>query len=487
VGDTITEADVRLFTTLARGARRVALRRRHPAVPPPPADEQVPPHTPLSDGPENRRRRAEAAGYRPTMRVFRVPGFGLLLAGQAVDAVGDWVAVIAIWGFASFRFHAGAQELALLFVVLALPGAFLGPLLGVPIDRLGPRRTLLLANALGFLDALCLTQAGSYRAVIVLALPLGLIEGLASASLDAIPPRLVDDEHVVTANALLGGAQDLAIVVGPVVAALVNARWSLGGAFMADALTFLVGLAVVLPLDVGPAADATPQSTWHALREGLGLARRTRGLRWTFGVAGVTYLLWALFGVLEPLFVRDVLGRSDTVFALLQTVLGVGLVGTGLLLAAVGDRIARPRYVAVATIVSGGTAALYLGTRSLPVAYVAVFLWGVDVAFFFVPAKTLMQRYSPTAAHGRILSLNQSLEPLASIVMAPVAAALVGVAGVQALGVGGGAAVAVAGAIALGLARHLGPFPSKTGRPPHDTGGAETSTAAWQGARWSTS
>lgn len=389
-----------------------------------------------------------------------MPGFAPLLAGEAVNAIGNWVALIAIWGFAAFHFDAGAGDLALLFVVLSLPGALLGPVLGVAIDRLGPRRTLILANGLGFLNALALTQAESYASVIVLALPLGLIEALASASLDSLPPRLVADEDLVRANALLGGAQDLAIIVGPAVAAVVNARWGLEAAFVADAATFLVGLAVALPLKVGAAAEAEEQSTWRSLREGLGLVRRTAGLRWTLGVAGVTYLLWALFGVLEPLYVRDVLGESDTVFALLQTVFGVGLVGAGLALAAVGERIARPRYVAVATVVSGATAALYLGTGSLAVAFVGVFLWGIDVAFFYVPAKTLLQRYSPTAAHGRVLSLNQSFEPLAAIAMAPVAGVLVGVLGVQQLGVGGGAAAAVAGVVALRLARRLGPPPS---------------------------
>ena len=73
------------------------------------------------------------------------------------------------------------------------------------------------------------------------------------------------------------------------------------------------------------------------------LARRTDGLRWTLCVVGSVYLLWALFGLLEPLYVRDVLGESDTVFALLQTVFGIGLVGAGLALATIGDRVARPR------------------------------------------------------------------------------------------------------------------------------------------------
>lgn len=422
--------------------------------------------------------------YLPAVRtVLRLPGFRLLLAGQAVNATGNWVALIAIWGFAAFRFDAGAADLAVLFAALGVPGVVLGPVLGVPIDRLGPRRTLILANALGFLAALALTQAQSYEAVVLLALPLGVIEAFATASLDSLPPRLVDDEHLVSANALLGGADDLAIVVGPVVAALVNARWGLSGAFLVDAGTFLVGMAVAWPLKLAPVTrttQATPRgSTWSDLREGLNLARRLRGLRWTLGIAAATYLLWGLFGVLEPLYVRDVLGESDTVFALLQAVFGVGLVGAGILVAVIGDAAAAPRWVALATVASGVTAALYLGTRWLPAAGVGVFLWGAGVAFFYAPAKTLLQRYAPTAAHGRILALNQSLEPLASMVTAPLAAGLTVVIGVQAAGIAGGVAAVVAGLAALRRGRDLPPPPA--GVPVDPTAGTSRDAIALGG------
>src|SRR5690606_5195135 len=99
---------------------------------------------------------------------------------------------------------------------------------------------------------------------------------------------------------------------------------------------------------------------------------------------------------------------------------------------------AKPRYVAVAVVLSGATAALYVGTHSVAVAFVGVFLWGVDVAFFYVPAKTLLQRYAPTSYHGRVLSLNQSLEPLAGMIITPIGAVALGVVSVQALGVIGG-------------------------------------------------
>lgn len=395
------------------------------------------------------------------MRVLRLPGFAPLLAGQAVNAIGNWVAIIAVWGFATFRFDAGAGDLALLFVVLSIPGALLGPLLGVVIDRMGPRRALVVANVAGAVFALALTQAGSYTSVIVLALPLGLIEALASASLDALPPRLITaEEDLVTANALLGGAEDLAIVVGPLVAAAVNVRWGMSGAFVVDAATFVVGAVVALGVDAPPVRESETSTTpWGELREGLRLVRATPGLRWTLGVVTCTYALWGLFGVLEPLYVRDVLGESDTTFALFQTVFGLGLVGAGLVVAALGDRVARPPVVALATVASGGAAALYLGTEHRVVAFAGVACWGVAVALFYTPAKTLLQRYAPVAAHGRILALNQTLEPLTDLVMTPAAAASVGLVGVQALGLVGGAAAGLAGVVALGWSRRLGPPP----------------------------
>jgi hypothetical protein len=98
---------------------------------------------------------------------------------------------------------------------------------------------------------------------------------------------------------------------------------------------------------------------------------------------------------------------------------------------------------------------LYLGTESELVAFVGVFLWGVDTAFFFVPTRTLLQRYAPAAFHGRVLSLNHSLEPAAGVVMTPLAAVALGVVSVGVLGVVAGAVATAGGVVLLVLARGL--------------------------------
>ena len=48
------------------------------------------------------------------MSLLRDRRLRLLILGQAVNAIGSWCALVAIWGFASFHFNAGPAELAIL-------------------------------------------------------------------------------------------------------------------------------------------------------------------------------------------------------------------------------------------------------------------------------------------------------------------------------------------------------------------------------------
>ena len=156
------------------------------------------------------------------------------------------------------------------------------------------------------------------------------------------------------------------------------------------------------------------------------------------------YLTWGTFAVVEPIYVRDVLHASPTVFALLQVAFGVGLVSAGLALARIGDRAGSTGALATSVILSGLTVGLYIGTRIQAVAFVGVFLWGVDVAFFAAPSRTLLQRHSPTAAHGRVLALNRTLHSVGDLVALPLAGLLAAPLGVQ------GVAFCVAGIALVG-------------------------------------
>ena len=119
------------------------------------------------------------------MSLLRDRRVALLVGGQAVNAIGSWCALVALWGYASFRFDAGPSAIAILGLAWALPALVLGPVAGVPVDRLGPKRVLVVADGAAGVVALCFLLAGSFPALVVLA----AIDGVTKAFSEPAFPR----------------------------------------------------------------------------------------------------------------------------------------------------------------------------------------------------------------------------------------------------------------------------------------------------------
>jgi MFS family permease len=374
-----------------------------------------------------------------------------LFVGEAVNAIGSWAALIALWGYAAYKFDSGPTEIAWLGLAWSAPAALLGPLIGVPIDRLGPRRVLLWTYVAASAVALAMAFTDTYGQLLALSVVYGVVMGFTRPAGAALPPRLVDDDDLLAANALLGAAQESAMVFGPLLAAGVIAVWGVRAAFIADALTYWVGVAALLPLRLKPVAAAAAVRTrvTQEITEGLRVARREPVVRFTLWLSAGVFLCWSSFLVVEPIYVRETLHRSATTLGLLQTAFGVGMVSMGLLLPRLGERVATPRAVAASVLLSSVAAVVYVGTGSVVVAFVGVFLWGVDVAFFSAPSRTLVQRATPVASHGRVLALYATVESWASMITIPLAGALALAIGVRGVAFVAAAIAAVAGVAGL--------------------------------------
>jgi MFS family permease len=373
------------------------------------------------------------------MSVLRDRRFALLAFGQAVNAIGSWCALVALWGFASFRFDAGPSDLALLGLAWALPAVLLGPVAGIPVDRFGPKRVLVVADTIAAGVALLFLLAGSFEALIVLGAIEGLIKSFSEPAFQALPPRVVDDDRLAAANGVLATASQSALAFGPMLAAGSIALVGIEGAFVVNAATYLVGVLVLLPFRIGPAPTpegvVRPVGAFGEAREAWRVVRSRPALRHLFVLAGSVYLIWGAFIVVEPIYVREVLHGSPTLFAMLQSTFGVGLVLTGLVVARLGERLVRWSVVCAAAAGSAVGAALYVGTANVVVAFVGLFVWGVVTALLIAPMRTLMQRSAPVEAHGRVFALDGMVHSTGDLLSLPLVGLAAGIVGVQVAGV----------------------------------------------------
>lgn len=375
------------------------------------------------------------------MSLLRDRRFALLALGQAVNAIGSWCALVALWGFASFRFEAGATELALLGLAWAVPPFLIGPFAGVPVDRLGPKRVLIAADAAAAGVAIMFVFADTFTALVALAALDGITKAFAEPAFQSLAPRIVPDDRLAEANGILATASQSAIAFGPLLAAVAIGLFGFEGAFVVDAITYGIGIAVLVPFRIGAAAPAAEESEAASspgvvaeVREALRVVAARPDLRRLLALAATVYVTWGAFIVVEPIYVREVLHEGPTTFAALQTTFGIGLFVTGLLVARAGDRMVRWSVVCLGAVGTGIGSMLYVGTSLEVVAFVGLLVWGVVTACFIAPLRTLMQRAAPVELHGRVFALDGTLHNAGDLISLPLVGLVAGTAGVQVAG-----------------------------------------------------
>jgi MFS transporter, DHA3 family, macrolide efflux protein len=401
----------------------------------------------------------DPGGASPFSR--RVAAF---LVGEALSAIGSWATIIAVWVYAAYQYDASAGDVALFGLAFVLPGIVLGPVAGLVVDRIGPRSTLAAAKVVGVAASLALLRAHDFRTLALLSAFHGASMAFSLPALQSMPPRLVAEQHLARTNALVSLTDEVAIVLGPAAGAGAIALFGFQGAFVFDALTYALGLAILPLVHLRPAAapaegdDATPPAGLRAALAGWRLIARTGILRRTVTCTFAVHLLYGMALLCEPLYVRDVLGSSEGVFAALQSAFGVFLVAGGLIAARLGDRIASFGWVVLGVGASGVTAIVYLGTPWVVVAFLGVALWGVATAVISGPSRTLLQRSSPERTHGRVLAADLVAGSTAELAGVGLAGGLVSLFGVPWSILGAGTAVILAAlALAAGDRRDRAP------------------------------
>jgi MFS family permease len=368
------------------------------------------------------------------MSPLRDRRFVLLLAGQAVNGIGSWCALIAMWGYAAYKFDANPAQIALLSLSWALPAAVFGPLGGLPIDRFGPKRALIATDTFAAIVAVGLSFTTSFGQLVALGTLFGLTRAVSDPAFTALAPRLVEDEQLLRANAYLGAAMMSAIAFGPLLAAGAIGLWGLRAAFLVDAVTYLIGNAVVLPLHLRRLAHEehpAARTVLGELRHGFEIVRERDFVRRVLTLSASVYLVWGAYAVIEPIYVRDVLHKSSATFALLQACFGIMLLLNALIVARVGDRAATMRTLRISALLAAAAAPLYIGTSYVAIAFVGIAVWGAGTAWLIAPRDTLLQRGTPAAAHGRVLAIDSALRSWAHVIALPLAALLASAAGTR--------------------------------------------------------
>lgn len=358
--------------------------------------------------------------------VLRIPDYRHIAAAQFISDFGDALTNLAVLLLVN-QLTGSVAALALMAIVLAVPPLTIGIVAGAWVDRLEPRRIMLVADALRAVLVLGLVVVHSADQVWIL-----YVLGLAEASVGTFftPARttlvsvVVPPNGLFAANSLTQTGRLFATVLGSAAAGvLISITDSSWPAFVTDSLTFALSFVLVLGVRTrlrGSALAAAESQTGGSsivreVRAGLSAVSGSPTLIATVVAACAVMLGVGAVNVLfVPLLIND-LAVSPAFFGLVDGAQTVGMVVATVALTARLAGFKTSNVLVVGMLALAGFTAALAGVGSIWHVVFLLFLAGVIVTPVQASFSTLVQTAATRDIRGRVAALMGSATSGASV------------------------------------------------------------------------
>jgi MFS family permease len=244
----------------------------------------------------------------------------------------------------------------------------------------------------------------------------------------ALLPRLVGEGRLGPANALLHTVEDLGVVVGPAIGAILLGVAPAWVAFVANGATFAVSAVLISAMRSDAVPAGKRQSGVGQLAGGLQTVRTAPFLRWLIVIVAMVEFTYGAQTVQLVVYARRSLGLGSGGYGVLLAAAGVG----GLVSAVANGRLSTARRVSLIVVVTGSLACAtqlaYAGVQLLAVALVVTVIGNAGLVSCEVVGETVLARIAPSETLGRVIGVVDAVSVAAMVagaVLAPVLIAFI--------------------------------------------------------------
>jgi MFS family permease len=394
----------------------------------------------------------------------------LLLGGEFVSSIGDWLYVVAIL-IVVYREAADPLVLGLFGAARILPYVLLSVPAGYVADRFDRRLVLLATDLLRGACMLGMAWLVVVDGPIIAIVGLAVLATCGSAffypAIGAYIPALVRDEReLAPANGLFASLDNLGFVIGPAIGGVLVAGGGATFAFLINAVTFGVIAAILwrLPPSIAVSSATRRAQSADAARPAeagedvdalaaSGNSVPVQRVPWR-PLSGLMLIVFALYafdggiGILTVILAVDILGAGEAATGYLNAAIGLGGIVGGIVAGVLVLRRGLRPPLLVGAIVAAAAMVILASVNALPAALVGVGLYATGYYIVDVLVTTILQRILPDAARGRGIVLSMAVGTMGEVlgtIVVPVVVTSVGIA------VLGPASLLLLGAVGIGL------------------------------------
>ena len=348
-------------------------------------------------------------GVESTLRSFEIRNFRLFFGGQLVSQVGNWLTLIAQTLFVLHLTGNNGVAVGVLTACQFLPVLVLGAWAGLVADRSDKRKLLLYVQVFAMMQsfamaALAFTGDPPLLAIYAVAMAGGVATAFDNPARRSFVVEMVPATHVQNAVSLNSALMTSARVIGPPIAGLLIVTSGYGWCFAIDGLTYIAVLVAYWRMNTDEIvrSESAPQAKGQ-IREGLRYVRSETNLFVPLVMTGIIGTFAMNFPVVFPLFVKENLGGTDTMFTILYGVVAVGSLA-GALVAARRTSISH-RDVVRGAVLFGVSLMVMAFSPTLATTFAASLFVGFASIVVITTTTAMVQLGTAPVMRGRVLAL----------------------------------------------------------------------------------
>jgi len=320
-------------------------------------------------------------------------------------------------GWLIYELTDSTVQLGLVRGVQAIPILLLSPVAGSAADRYSRKTQILIAQMIdgamfAALAVLILTGRIEPWHVYVTSFGMAIVQTFQQPARTAIISDIVPTKNLTNAIGLNSIIFNVARSTGPALAGVLIASFGTGGAYGTQAVFYLLATLWTLRLRaVERLSTGAHGSSGHAVSfgqsivDGWKFSWRNETVRTALLITMFAALFIVPFTTLLPVFARDILNVGATGQGLLLTAMGVGALGSAVLIATFGDRMPRGLFMLGGVALYGLSVVAFAASPWFHLSMALMVIVGFANVCSHALVQTVIQTYSPPEFRGRAIAL----------------------------------------------------------------------------------
>jgi MFS family permease len=339
---------------------------------------------------------------------LRHRNFRLYLMGQGLSQAGTWMQTVAM-GWLVLKVTGSGGMLGLVSAAQFMPTLLFGAFAGTLADRHSRWHMLQITQVLAAVIAIALgvmvvTDTISVWSLFVLAAAFGTVNAFDMPIRSSFVYELVGPDDITSAVGIGSTTNNVARIIGPGAAGVLIAAFGLAVPFLVNGVSFLaITIALLLMRQSEFVPKAPVKREKGQIREGIKVVWADSRLRTPMLMTVVIGMLAYENQISLPLFAKYTFDREATGYGILSSVMGVGSVIGGLLIARFGR--ATHKRLGFAAAFLGGSMLLAAVMPTFWTMSAALLLVGVGSVAFITMNSATLQLTSPVEVRGRVMAL----------------------------------------------------------------------------------